>query len=298
MRGVAGKSRNPVQLPLLLTAALHLGALLLALVGPRLIPEQPRTPEVYQVDLYTAPEVAPAPPVLPTKVEIPSPPAAPPPPATVPPKTDSRPVAHPAPPTQPRSKAISLSPLKERLARENREREEEARRRQVGKIKLGLQEGQAQQQVREAARQAREAIAETYRITPVRPAQELPEKIATLREELAAGAPASPASYSPTPAQLAARDAYIARLKEHLRRHWTLPDLQDWDEKLSATMVIRIKREGTVTATWFEKGSGNSRFDRYVKMAVTNAAPLPPLPQEFAQKSEEIGVTFTPGGLK
>ncbi|HSH13630.1 MAG TPA: energy transducer TonB, partial [Desulfurivibrionaceae bacterium] len=137
----------------------------------------------------------------------------------------------------------------------------------------------------------------TYRSTPVRPAKEVPEKLAALREDLAAS-PTAPASVSPTPAQLEAQAAYVGRLNEHLRRHWKLPPLQDWDEKLKATIVIRTKRDGTVTATWFEKNSGNSRFDQYVKKAVANASPLPPLPPEFTQNNEEIGVTFTPGGLK
>lgn len=299
MRGVADNSKKTAPLPLLLTAALHLGALLLALVLPKLIPEQPRTPEVYQVELYTVPEALPPPPLPLPGIEAPSPPPAP--PATLKPEATPSPVAAPPAPTSPvQSKAISLSPLKDRLARENREREDEARRRQrLEEIKLGLEEKQAQQQVREAARQARQAIAETYRSTPPPPAKDLPEQLATLRESLAAArgpAPQEPAP--PTSAQLEAQAAYVAQLKEHLRRHWKLPPLQDWDEKLSATIVIRIKREGTVTATWFEKNSGNSRFDQYVKKAVTSAAPLPPLPREFTQNSEEIGVTFNPGGLK
>lgn len=301
MTGVADNSRNPVQLPLLLTAAFHLGALLLALVAPRLIPEQPRIPEVYQVELYTVPEVAPAPSAAPQPVvEIPSRPTVPPPPATTP-TTKPQPVtAPPAPTAQAQTKEISLSPVKEQLAKEKRDREEEAdRRHRLEKIKL---ENQAEQQAREAARKVsedREAIAETYRSTPPRPVQDLPEQLAALRENLAAArGPTSQESVSPTPAQLAAQAAYVDQLKVHLGRHWKLPPLQDWDEKLSATIAIRIKRDGTVTNTWFEKNSGNSRFDQYVKKAVTNASPLPPLPPEFTKKSEEIGVTFSPGGLQ
>lgn len=304
MKGAAGNGRNTVQLPLLLTTAIHLGALLLALVAPRLVPQHLQSPEVYQVELYTAPEVQsgrqPAQPPGQAVVAAPNI-TAPPPPATVPHKTQNTPtIATPVPPRA-SPKAVSLSPLKERLVRENREREEEARRNRqlterVAQLRLDLQKQQAEEKARKASRLAREAIAETYRNTPA--VQVSGADPTRPRGDVAAtGANVTPATKWLAAKQLEARAAYVARLREHLRRHWKLPVLQDWDEKLSATMVIKIKRDGSVITSWFEKHSNNSRFDQYVKKAVDRASPLPPLPREFEQKSEEIAVTFTPGGL-
>jgi colicin import membrane protein len=305
MKGAAGNGRNAVQLPLLLTTAIHLGALLLAVFAPKLIPEPPPIPKVYQVELYTAPEVQPGPqpasPANHTKVETPSI-TAPPPPAPAPPKAQSKPtIATPvSPPAHP--KAISLSPLKKQLAQENREREEQIRRvRQVNdrvtQLKLDLQQQQADEKLREAIHLVREALVETHRAVPARPVPIAGNPTNPQANVAATGANLSTATNLTTSGHLEARAAYVARLREHLRRNWKLPVLQDWDEKLSAKIVIKIKRDGSVTTTWFEKHSTNSRFDQYVKKAVDRSSPLPPLPREFEQKSEEIAVTFTPGGL-
>lgn len=304
MKGAAGNGRNAVQLPLLLTTAIHLGALLLAMFAPRLVPQHLQSPEVYQVELYTAPEVQsgrqPAQPPGQAVVAAPNI-TAPPPPATVPPKAQTKPTISTPVPPRASPKAVSLSPLKERLVRENREREEQARRNRqlterVAQLRLDLQQQQAEEKARKATRLAREAIAETYRNTPaVQVSGAAPTRP---RGDVAAtGANVTPATKWLAAKQLEARAAYVARLREHLRRHWKLPVLQDWDEKLSATMVIKIKRDGSVITSWFEKHSNNSRFDQYVKKAVDRASPLPPLPREFEQNSEEIAVTFTPGGL-
>lgn len=308
MKGAAGNGKNAVRLPLFLTVAIHLGVFFLALAAPRLIPSKLQVPEVYQVELYTAPaaqpEPLPIPPQTPTVVEKPSLPD-PPSPQAVPVKMQVKPVVSKpvlSPPAK--LKAVSLSPIKERLARENRDREEQARRERqlnerVTMLKLDLQQQKAEEQAREAASQARQAIAETYRLAPTRPVQVAEEKNAKPRENMVAlGGNPLPGASSPSSRELAAQAAYAALLREHLRRHWKLPVLQDWDARLSATMVIRIKRDGSVITTWFEKHSDNSRFDQYVKKAVDQSSPLPPLPKEFAQQSEEIAVTFTPGGLK
>ncbi len=92
-------------------------------------------------------------------------------------------------------------------------------------------------------------------------------------------------------------ERYKARLFQQIKPNWQLPDLQNWDETLTARIVLKVNWDGSVDSTWFEKRSGDYRFDQYVKKAIDNSIPLPPLPLEFDRKSEEIAVTFTPGGL-
>jgi len=310
MKNAGGNSKNTTRLPLFLTAAIHLGILLLALFAPKLVPKHLRIPEVYQVELYTAPLEKPPqiktdpPPVKPVTT-TPRVTAATPPPAAARPKVKAKPtIAAPVQRSSARTVAISLSPIKERLARENREREEQAdqnrkQTEQVALLKLDLKKQRADEQARTAASLARAAIAEAYRATSARSALVSEDKPAKSQKDITAPT-ATPllASNTPTPGQLAAKVAYKARLQEHLRRHWQLPVLQDWDKKLSATVVIRIKRNGSVIKTDFETHSANPRFDQYVKRAVGQSSPLPPLPHEFEQKTEEIAVTFTPGGLQ
>jgi outer membrane biosynthesis protein TonB len=304
MRGVAGNSKNAVRLPLFLSAAIHLGVLLLALLGPRLLPEKIPLPEVYQVELYTPSEVQSEAQPVATQPQA----MAPTPSAAVAPKAEPKPAISTPVAPPPKVAAVSLSPLKERLARENREREEAHRNRQlaeqVSQLKMDLQRQRAEGQAREATHLAREAIAETYRTTQAGSAPAAtplgPEgRPRPPGEKIAASEPSQgPGTYAPTPGQLEAQATYIARLKDLLRRHWKLPVLQDWDAKLSATVVIKIRQDGSVITTWFERHSNNPRFDQYVKRAVDQSVPLPPLPREFGQKTEEIAVTFTPGGLK
>lgn len=309
MRSSAGSGNNAVRLPLLLTAAIHLGALLLALAAPRLMPEQIRIPEAYQVELYSAPEwqaeTPAAPPPGPAAIAAPGPTAAPQPPTVprlegkgkVPTKTEVAPPAGAAAPP----KAVSLAPIKGQLLKENRER-------QLNERVKALRQEHEQRLTEEAARQAALAavssIAEFYHAAT-------PTGQTTSQANQASGpSPATAGTRSGNVTVAAARPggtgvapegpwlAYKARLTSHIGRQWKLPVLQDWDPRLNATVILRIKRDGTVTSTWFERHSNNPRFDQYVKKAVTQASPLPPLPPESTQKSEEIAVTFTPGGLK
>jgi TonB family protein len=210
-------------------------------------------------------------------------------------------ISTPVIPPPARSKAVSLSPLKERLARENRERQEQTRRNhqltdRVTQLKLDLQQQRAEEQAREATRLAREAIAETYRVTP--PPVQLPEgNVAKprTRESTTPGPGGSAKEVSPE-----VQSAYAAGLRGHIGRHWSLPDLQGWDKSLKTVISIKMKANGMVApgGVTIATPSGNPRFDKEARKAVNNSLPLPPLPPEFGKNGEEIAVTFTPGGLK
>lgn len=304
MKGAAGNGRNEVLLALLMTATIHLGGLGLALFAPGLLPENLQVPEVYQVELYTATEAPPPQPDQPpVRTEIESPAiTAPPPPATAPPKVQTKPTIPPLVQPRARPKAVSLSPIKERLLRENQEREELAdRNRQltdrVTNLKLDLQRQKAEEQAREAARLAREAIAETYRAAPVRTNPTTVDKNTKPRTE-ATPAPTSAAFSGTVSPEI--QSAYKAELRGHIGQHWSLPDLQGWDKSLKTVINIKMKSNGMVSAggVTVASSSGNPRFDKEARKAVNNSLPLPPLPPEFGKDGEEIAVTFTPVGLK
>lgn len=315
MRGIINNPGRPSQLPLFLALALHLGALLLALAAPRLIPEKIHLPEVYRVELYNASELPPAParsvaalpetPARPAAIAITPPPRRLLPTARPLPTPAAKPLLNPRPKPLPKPAAVSLAPLKERLLKEARERAEQASQNRkladsVDRLRLDLKKQRAEEQSRAANKAAREAIAALYRTNQPRPspAQGSSTPKPRTAEASGAGQTAPPADLS-GPNQKAALAAYVTRLIAHIKPHWVLPEHLDWENKnLSTTIVIRIKRDGAVTATWFEKNSGNTRFDQQVKKVVNNSLPLPPLPPELGKNSEEIGVTFTPGGLQ
>ena len=269
--------------PLILTVAVHLGALLLAALAPFMVSDTSKIPEVYTVDLYQVMEAAPPPPATGKTVKISPPTAAK--------KTVA--VAQPVKP-----KAISLSPIREKLVQEMKEKEyrkrqEELLDQKMEEIRLGLEKAKADQEARDAASAAASKIAEMYKSTSnlekVRREGKPTGKKMTTTGAAGGG--------EVDPRELAALQRYQARLFEHISPHWQLPELQNWDDNLRAVIVMKVRRDGTVTSSRFEKRSKNLRFNQYVQKTIDNAQPLPPFPIGLRQKSEEIAVTFSPGGL-
>jgi len=270
---------NYQKFPLILTAAVHIGALLLSLTAPYLMRSRPRIPEVYTVQLYRVQEEAPAP----VRIEVKKP-------------VKEAPPQPVAPPTPVKVKAVSLDPIKRRLLKEKEEkddlaRQERLRMRKMDEVRLDLQKQQAEKEAQNAADRAVSKIAELYRRT-------------TQTKETDSKPPVKPVDRSEgsssgevSARELEAVERYKARLISHIQPNWELPELQDWDKTLEAVIVMKVKYDGTVTDTWLEKKSSNYRFNQYVRKAVENSLPLPPFPLDFQKKSEEIAVTFYPGGL-
>lgn len=92
------------------------------------------------------------------------------------------------------------------------------------------------------------------------------------------------------PAQAA---AYSSRIAQLIRRHWH-PNCSPASnlKNLKAVIVVRLAADGSITASWLEKSSGDRLFDQSAMNAVSRANPLPPLPPGRHQL--EIGITFSP----
>ena len=87
--------------------------------------------------------------------------------------------------------------------------------------------------------------------------------------------------------------AYGAQISQTVRRHWQPNCLQrSTMHHLKAVIIVRIQSDGSISASWFEKESGDRLFDQSAMTAVTRSSPLPPLPA--GQEKVEIGITFTP----
>ncbi|HAY20851.1 MAG TPA: cell envelope integrity protein TolA [Desulfobacterales bacterium] len=87
--------------------------------------------------------------------------------------------------------------------------------------------------------------------------------------------------------------AYGSKVSQMVKRHWQPNCLQrSTMHHLKAVIVIRIQSDGTITASWFEKESGDRLFDQSAMSAVTRSNPLPTLPP--GREQLEIGITFTP----
>ncbi len=87
--------------------------------------------------------------------------------------------------------------------------------------------------------------------------------------------------------------AYGAQVSQTVRRHWQPNCLQRSNmQNLKAVIIVRITADGSISASWFEKESGDRLFDQSAMSAVTRSSPLPELPP--GQEKLEIGITFTP----
>ncbi len=81
--------------------------------------------------------------------------------------------------------------------------------------------------------------------------------------------------------------SYTDMITEEIHRYWAIPD--GLDKNLTATVAVRISRDGTVYILGMEKSSGNRIFDTLARKAVEQASPVTPPPQEM-----EIGIRFYP----
>jgi len=94
-------------------------------------------------------------------------------------------------------------------------------------------------------------------------------------------------------------DFYRSLIPNHIENNWVFNEqLVGGRTDLVSVIVIKIMPNGEITDIWFEKKSGNSYFDDSVYKAVKKSSPLPPLPREYTRPYYELGLIFTPKGLK
>jgi len=94
---------------------------------------------------------------------------------------------------------------------------------------------------------------------------------------------------------------YFRKLEQRVRDSWVLPETLAPDAaKLIVVVRIVIEKDGRVSDTRIERGSGNAYFDESVQRAIRKASPLP-IPPERLRGGEdyyEVGFRFhgTGGG--
>ena len=85
-----------------------------------------------------------------------------------------------------------------------------------------------------------------------------------------------------------ALNIYKMQVETWIKDKWTYPDVQE----IEATVLVKIRKDGTVLETRFIKPSGNKLFDESVLKAIEKARPLPPLPEGYEGNYEEIKINF------
>ncbi|GAB6063015.1 energy transducer TonB [Deferrisoma palaeochoriense] len=85
--------------------------------------------------------------------------------------------------------------------------------------------------------------------------------------------------------------AYYNRLWDRVNEHWAIPPgLKGRD--LSVIVSVVIDRAGRIQRLVVEESSGSDAFDRAALAALERAQPLPPIPDEVADDTLEVGFRF------
>jgi TonB family protein len=81
--------------------------------------------------------------------------------------------------------------------------------------------------------------------------------------------------------------SYTDRITAEIHQYWAIPDTIN--KNLTATVAVRILKDGTVYILGMEKSSGSRVFDALARKAIERASPVTRPPQEM-----EIGLRFYP----
>ncbi len=297
---------NEWKLPLNLAIGLHVLLVLAVIYIPNLFRSRPIHPEIYTVNLVnlaeptpkTAPRQKPkavsrkTPPevkVKEVKIQVPQPVA------------KKAAVPTPIPPPTLTKKAVSLKPLKRKLARDpkydelinNRIRKLQAleKRKELEKIhRIRLSESlRAQQKAEQEARIAAEELKQLLRSSS--PAPQTNDNSTNQKTQ-------SGTQNSSNNDSSAVEKQYFAAISNRVQQYWALPEMKTWDPSLTAIIWITINREGIIVSRHFEKGSGDKFFDQYVEKTLHDAVPLPRIPSALNKTEIEIGLRFKPTGIQ
>jgi colicin import membrane protein len=88
---------------------------------------------------------------------------------------------------------------------------------------------------------------------------------------------------------------YRALVYDKIESNWVLPERFIPEKaQMEAVVVVRARRDGTLTDIHFEKKSGDPYFDDSVLKAILKSKPFPPFPDIYSPKEEEIVIRFSP----
>lgn len=286
-------SYNSWTIPLNLAIGFHILLAFSILFLPGLMKPRPMFEDIYTVNLIDFSDPAPEQVSAPPQPEVPAPE-----PKPEPVKAEKQaPVLEPvktAPPPEP-VKAVSIKPLKRKIKKQIVKKPDQRIEKQKQLEKLKRQSiAEALQAEKLAAEQARLAAEEAERQQKL-----LEQRLDTVRNQVRSG-PKS--STSKTTASSGAKSAlstqYHGAIMNHVTQYWSLPEFKNWDPGLSAIVVITIAKNGRVVKQFFEKRSGDSAFDQYVRKTLQDADPLPPIPAALRKDQMEIGLRFRPGSIQ
>jgi len=85
---------------------------------------------------------------------------------------------------------------------------------------------------------------------------------------------------------------YQATVTQWIAGNWSYPAALNPEGNPEATILLEVKRDGTILSSRFVKRSSNAVFDESVLRAVERSNPLPPFPEAYNQSRDEIEIRF------
>jgi colicin import membrane protein len=85
---------------------------------------------------------------------------------------------------------------------------------------------------------------------------------------------------------------YKATVTQWIAGNWSYPAALNPEGNPEATILLEVKRDGTILSSRFVKRSSNAVFDESVLRAVERSNPLPPFPEAYNQSRDEIEIRF------
>jgi colicin import membrane protein len=85
---------------------------------------------------------------------------------------------------------------------------------------------------------------------------------------------------------------YRMEVEERIKSNWTYPVALDNKKDIEAVVVLRVRSDGTILQKHFEKRSARSIFDESVMRAIEKSDPLPPFPEGYRKRHEELIISF------
>lgn len=182
------------------------------------------------------------------------------------------------------SEAISVAPRKYKVKTSLKRKTFKSStvlKRALSEIEKKIDESRAEP-VTKAIDRLRKTLDETQRVETVREDQNTTERSRARNKQA-----------------LDLMDIYKAEIPYRIQKNWVFSEqLAGGRTDLVAWLVIEIMPEGQVRNIWFEKRSGNRYFDAQAHKAVKKSNPLPPLPEGYKRPFFNVGLRFTPSGLK
>ena len=94
-------------------------------------------------------------------------------------------------------------------------------------------------------------------------------------------------------------DIYRIEIAYQIQKHWAFSEqLARGQKNLEVYLALKVMPNGEIKDIWFDKRSGNSYFDESAKKAIMKSNPVRPHPTGVKKPFVNVGLRFTPEGIK